>query len=91
MTVIPAGDHSANGVAERAIKTIREMMKEIFGERTHSVLQLQTFAYYICNVINGIPFAISKAGPENLETAIISPNKLLLLQRDFQWLTNSVK
>ena len=91
VTVIPAGDHSANGVAERAIKTIREMMKEIFGERTHSVLQLQTFAYYICNVINGIPFAISKAGPENLETAIISPNKLLLGHNNRRALAAPVK
>ena len=69
MTVVPAGDHSANSVAEGAIRTIREMMKEIFDGKTHSVLQLQTFIYYVYNVINGIPFALNKTGPDNLETA----------------------
>ena len=69
MTVVPAGDHSANSVAEGAIRTIREMTKEIFDGRTNSVLQLQTFVYYVYNVINGIPFALNKAGPDNLETA----------------------
>ena len=40
---------------------------------------MQTFAYYVCNVINGIPFALDKAAaPDNLDAAIICPNRLLL-------------
>ena len=79
VTVVPANHHAANGVAERAIKTVREMMGEIFRFRTYSVLQLQTFAYYVCNIINGIPFALDKAAaPDNLDAAIICPNRLLL-------------
>ena len=79
VTVVPAAHHSANGVAERAIRTVREMMNEVFRHRSYSVLQLQTFAYYVCNVINGIPFALDKAAaPDNLDAAIICPNRLLL-------------
>ena len=78
VTVVPTGHHSAYGVAERAIRTIREMMRDIFDHRTFSVLQLQTFVYHICNTINGIPFVLNKAGPDNLDSAIICPNRLLL-------------
>merc|ERR1712049_57992 len=79
VTVVPAAHHSANGVAERAIRTVREMMNEVFRHRSYSVLQLQTFAYYVCNVVNGIPFALDKAAaPDNLDAAIICPNRLLL-------------
>ena len=77
-TIVPAGDHSANGVAERAIGTIREMLGEMFTGRTFSILQLQTFVYFVCNTINGIPFALHKASVSNLDPAIICPNQLLL-------------
>ena len=76
--MVPAGDHYANGVAERAIGTLPEIMKEMFTGRTFSILQLQTFAYHVCNTINGIPFALHKAGLDNLDPAIICPNRFLL-------------
>ena len=36
------------------------------------------FVYHFCNTVNGIPFALHKAGPGNLDPAIICPNRLLL-------------
>ena len=78
VTVVPVGDKSANGVAERAIKTISEMLGEMFTGRTLSTFQLQTFVYFVCNTINGIPFALHKAGVGNLDPIIICPYRLLL-------------
>ena len=54
------------------------MMKEMFTSRTFSILQLQMFAYHVCNTINRIPFALHKVGLDNLDPAIICPNRLLL-------------
>ena len=46
VTVVPASDHSANSMAEQVIRSLREMPKEVFGGRTHSILQLQTFVSF---------------------------------------------
>ena len=73
--MVPAGDHSANSMAERAIKTIRQMLGEMFTGRTFSILQLQTFVYFVCNTINGIPFALHKAGVGNLLKPLVTIQK----------------
>ena len=54
------------------------MLEERFTGRIFSTLQLQTFVYFVCNTINGIPFALHKAGVGNLDPIIICPNRLLL-------------
>ena len=89
--MVQAGDHSASGVAEQAIKTIRQMLGEMFTGRTFSILQLQTFFYFMCNTINRIPFALHKAGVGNLDLIITCPNRLLLGQANRRMLVAPVR
>lgn len=76
--ICPVQSHNYNGVVERSIKSIRELLCSVFKGIKFDPLSFETALGYITNELNSLPLCLGSRYT-NLETLdLITPSRLLL-------------
>lgn len=76
--ICPVQSHNYNGVVERSIRSIRELLSSVFKGIKFDPLSFETALGYITNELNSLPLCLGSRYT-NLETLdLITPSRLLL-------------
>ena len=74
----PVGGHNVNGKVERRIKHIKESLEKNVQNKRLSIIQWETVAAEVANVINDLPFALSNIISDFENMDLLTPNRLRL-------------
>lgn len=74
----PVGGHNWNGVAERSIKSIKEVLTTVFKGRKFSPIEFETALSYACNELNSMPLCLGSKYTNLDDLDLITPSRLLL-------------
>ena len=74
--VCPVGGHNMNGRVERKIRSIRESMSKTLVNDRLSIMQWETVAASISNMINNMPLALGNSRSTTEALDLLTPNRL---------------
>ena len=74
----PVGGHNYQGVVERSIRSIKEIMNVVFYGFKFSPTQFETVLSYCCNELNSMPLCLGNRYVNIEELDLITPSRLML-------------
>ena len=77
-TIAPAGLHMAIGLAERTIRSIKDLFDRTFEGMKLSVLGYETSFVWIANELNNLPLCLGSNTNDLEALDLLTPNRLLL-------------
>ena len=89
--IVPVGSHYQNGVAERGIKEVKGLFKQLYGGLRMDIMSYETAFAFIANELNCFPACLASKTKDLDKLDIITPSRLMHGRNNRRCLSGSAR